>query len=144
MITGHISLDVSLAFKTRHAQTEILISSPNWLFLPHSGSVWVTVILPHVLPRNLEDILDSFSPSPTLCHQSFSSIASSSKYPLNGSVLSVPLPVPCANHYPLLLGSVQFSSVTQSCPTLCDPMDCSTPGFPLLHHLPELAQTHVN
>ena len=34
-------------------------------------------------------------------------------------------------------------SVTQSCPTLCNPMDCSTPGFPVLHHLPRLAQTHV-
>ena len=34
-------------------------------------------------------------------------------------------------------------SVTQLCSTLCDPMDCSTPGFPVLHHLPELAQTHV-
>ena len=35
------------------------------------------------------------------------------------------------------------SSVTQSCPTLFDPMDCSTPGFPVHHQLPELAQTHV-
>ena len=35
-------------------------------------------------------------------------------------------------------------SVTQFCPTLCDPMDCNTPGFPVLHHLPELAQTHVH
>ena len=35
-------------------------------------------------------------------------------------------------------------SVTQSCPTLCDPMDCSTPGFPVLHHLPEFVQTHVH
>ena len=34
--------------------------------------------------------------------------------------------------------------VVQSCPTLCDPMDCSTPGFPVLHHLMELAQTHVH
>ena len=34
-------------------------------------------------------------------------------------------------------------SVAQSRPTLCDPMDCSTPGFPVLHHLPELAQIHV-
>ena len=40
--------------------------------------------------------------------------------------------------------SVQFSSVTQSCPTLCNPMDCSTPGFPVYHQLPELAQTHVH
>ena len=37
---------------------------------------------------------------------------------------------------------VQFSSVTQSCPTLCDPMDCKTPGFPVFHQLPELTQTH--
>ena len=35
-------------------------------------------------------------------------------------------------------------SVAQSCLTLCDPMDCSTPGFPVLHHLPELAQTQVH
>ena len=38
---------------------------------------------------------------------------------------------------------VQFSSVTQSCLTLCDPMDCSTPGLPV-YHLLELAQTHVH
>ena len=37
----------------------------------------------------------------------------------------------------------QFSSVAQSCLTLCSPMDCSTPGFPALHNLPESAQTHV-
>ena len=40
--------------------------------------------------------------------------------------------------------SVQFSSVTQLCPTLCDPMDCSTPGLPVHHQLPELAQTHAH
>ena len=40
--------------------------------------------------------------------------------------------------------SVQFSSVAQSCPTLWDPMDCSTPGFPVHYQLLELAQTHVN
>ena len=38
----------------------------------------------------------------------------------------------------------QFSSVTQSCPNLCDPMDCSMPGFPIYHQLLELAQTHVH
>ena len=37
-----------------------------------------------------------------------------------------------------------FSSVTQSCPTLWDPMDCSTPGFPVHHQLAELTQTHVH
>ena len=39
---------------------------------------------------------------------------------------------------------VQFSSVTQSCPTLCDPMNCSTPGLPVHHQLPEFTQTHVH
>ena len=38
----------------------------------------------------------------------------------------------------------QFSSLTQLCPTLCDPMDCSTPGLPVHHQLLELAQTHVH
>ena len=40
--------------------------------------------------------------------------------------------------------SVQFSSVAQLCLTLCDLMDCSTPGFPGHHQSPELAQTHVH
>ena len=41
-------------------------------------------------------------------------------------------------------GSVQFSSVAQLCPTLCDPMDCSTQGHPVQHQLPELTHTHVH
>ena len=40
--------------------------------------------------------------------------------------------------------SVQFSSVAQSCPTLCDPMNQSTPGLPVHHQLPEFTQTHVH
>src|SRR5574337_777815 len=47
---------------------------------------------------------------------------------------------------PCLLMSIQsqFSSVTQSCPTLCDPMDCSMPDFPFHHQLLELIQTSVS
>ena len=44
----------------------------------------------------------------------------------------------------LSLSSVQFSSVAQSCPTLCDPMNRSTPGLPVHHQLPEFTQTHVH
>ena len=40
--------------------------------------------------------------------------------------------------------SVQFSSVAQSCLTLCDPMNCNTPGLPVHHQLPEFTQTHVH
>ena len=43
-----------------------------------------------------------------------------------------------------MLCSVQFSSVAQSCPILCDPMDYSTPGLPVHHQLPEFTQTHVH
>ena len=42
------------------------------------------------------------------------------------------------------LPSVHFSSVTQSCPTLCDPMNRSTPGLPVHHQLPVFTQTHVH
>ena len=45
--------------------------------------------------------------------------------------------VPCAI-------SVQFSSVAQSCLTLCDPKDCSTPGLPVHHQLLKFTQTHVH
>ena len=45
---------------------------------------------------------------------------------------------------PYSLALVQFSSVTHSCLTFCDPMDCSMPGLPVHHQLPELAQTHVH
>ena len=50
----------------------------------------------------------------------------------------------CIPGTPAFFCMYQFSSVAQSCPTLCDPMDCSTPGFPVHHQLPELAQTHVH
>ena len=48
----------------------------------------------------------------------------------------------CMWHFVLL--SVQFSSVCQSCPTLCDPMNCRTPGLPVHHQLPEFTQTHIH
>ena len=43
-----------------------------------------------------------------------------------------------------VFNTVQFSSVAQSCPTLCDPMNCSTPGLPVHHDLLEFTQTHVH
>ena len=46
--------------------------------------------------------------------------------------------------YPCCVCSVQFSPVAQSCPTLCDPMDRSTPGLPVHHQLPEFTQTHAH
>ena len=48
------------------------------------------------------------------------------------------------NFWELLLLSVQFSSATQSCPALCDPMNCSTLVLPVHHQLLEVTQTHVH
>ena len=49
------------------------------------------------------------------------------------------------NSNPLSLSSsAQFSSAAQLCPTLCDPMNCSMPGLPVHHQLPEFTQTHVH
>ena len=47
-------------------------------------------------------------------------------------------------NYFLLTFIIQFSSVTQSCPTLCDPMNRSTPGLPVHHQLPEFTQIHIH
>ena len=54
--------------------------------------------------------------------------------------------LPCTSPGTYLFSPVQFqfSSVAQSCPTLCDPMDCTTPGLSVHHQLLELTQTHVH
>ena len=57
----------------------------------------------------------------------------------NGCYISVP-----TSQMRTLDPSVQFSSVAQSCPTLCDPMNRSTPGLPVHHQLLEFNQTHVH
>ena len=50
----------------------------------------------------------------------------------------------CKTSFQCLEVYIVCVSVAQLCPTICDPMDCSTPGFPVHHQLPELAQTHVH
>ena len=57
---------------------------------------------------------------------------------------SHPRSSPSPPTFNLSQNSVQFSSVAQSCPTLCDPMNRSTPGRPVHHQLPEFTQTHVH
>ena len=60
--------------------------------------------------------------------------------PLSPKVYSLLLCLLCCPACRIL---IQFTSMAQSCPTLCDPMDCSTSDFPLHHQLPEPTQTHV-
>ena len=59
--------------------------------------------------------------------------------------LPIPVFLPGKSHgHRSLAGYIPISSVAQSCLTLCDPMDCSTPGLPVHYQLPELTQTHVH
>ena len=50
----------------------------------------------------------------------------------------------CFIDYAKALGCIQFSSVTHSCPTLCNPMDCSMPGLPVQYQLPQFTQTSLS
>ena len=50
----------------------------------------------------------------------------------------------CFIDYTKAFNCVQFTSVAQFYPTLCNPIDCSTPGLPVHHQLPEFTQTHVH
>ena len=90
----------------------------------------------------------SLQSCPTLCD------------PIDGSPPGSPVPGICVCEYKCMLLCLsvcehvlwvthlicmyQFSSVAQSCPTLCDPMNCSMPGLPVHHHLSEFTQTHVH
>ena len=72
-----------------------------------------------------------------LCRMTLSLVEFLTLAPGKAALSAVPRPLPG-------FSSVQFSSISQSCPTLCDPIDCSMPSFPVHHQLSELAQTHVH
>ena len=74
-----------------------------------------------------------------------------SSTPANSFSSSSPSPSSSSSSYYLTIttiittiSSIQFSSVAQSCPILCNPMDCSMPGLPVHHQLPEFTQIHVH
>ena len=75
-------------------------------------------------------IYESQTPSPSHLHRRPFPLATKSLFSVSVSIL--------------LFCSVQFSSVAQSCLSLCNPMNCSTPGLPVHHQLPEFTQTHVH
>ena len=118
----------------------------RWMIL---GTPKATVQRLPPLPKDFTSILLTLHTSPTTPW--------SLSLPRNTPPFRVGLPNPwlwlsiyLLLHFLILLGSAlhslggaQFSSVAQSCPTLCDPMDCSTPSFPV-HQLLELAQTRVH
>ena len=64
--------------------------------------------------------------------------------PFDFGILDTIFKIVCLQIYETFYVSIQFSSVAQSCPTLCDPMNCSTPGLPVHHQLPEPTRTYVH
>ena len=117
-----------------------------WVWFLHwkdpLGREWcsVTQMCPTLRPHGLQlTKLPYPSPSPGACSHSC---------PLNQwcypAILSTV--VPFSSHLQSFpeFSSVQFSSVAQLCPTLCDPINCSTPGLPVHHQLPEFTQTHIH
>ena len=87
-----------------------------------------------------------WSPSPHLPHFTplFLAFSNTTAQSLTDSGVSSVSSVTQSERTDNLLRPDQFSSVAQSCLTVCNPMDCSTPGFPVHHHVPELTQTHVH
>ena len=96
-----------------------------------SGSSWV--ITPLWLSGSWRSFL--YSSSVYSCHLFLMSSASVKSIPFLFFILSI---------LAWNVSSVQFSSVAQLCPTLCNPMNHSTPGLPVHHQLPEFTQTHVH
>ena len=93
----------------------------------------LTGAFPHVLP--VEKVKFELQPVFCMWKECFSSNPSEGSLTwLTGSPALIQL----------VIVSVQFSSVAQKCPTLCNPMNCSTPGLPVHHQLPEFIQTHVH
>ena len=104
------------------------------------------VLLPFISPPCYHHLAVSSLPTqePFLIGEVFKYVHIFVKYAV---LLFVPMDFHMCVYCPsilLLLFSVQFSSVAQSCLTLCDPTNCSTPGFPVHHQLPEFSQTHVH
>ena len=109
--------------------------------------------VPHHLPEfahvHVHCISDTIHPSHPYCSLLLSSIFPSIKVFSNESALHIRWPkywrfsISPSNEYSRLI-SFQFSSVAKLWVTLCDPMDCSTPGFLVHYQLSELAQTHVH
>ena len=75
-----------------------------------------------------------------MCFYNFKSMVSIMRYAI---LLMTPIPYMQSSLVMVKGHSIKFSSFTQSCPTLCDPMNCSTSGLPVHHLLLEFTQTHI-
>ena len=137
---------------------------PQFIFWTHEGSeekdfLSLLIMCEALHICRLACVLSCFSHVPlfvtpwTIAYQSPLSMEFSRQEYWSGLPFSSPGGLPDPGIEPVSLTSpalvdrfftTRFSSVTQSCPTLCNPTDCSTPGLPVHHPLPEFTQTHVH
>ena len=114
-------------------------------FLPRSKCLlnsWLQSSSAGILePKKIKSVTVSIV-SPSICHKvrELDVMTEFFECPVLSQVFHSPLSL-SSRGFLVLLRSVQF---TQSCPTLCNPTDCSMPGFPVYHQLLVLAQTHVH
>ena len=97
-----------------------------------------SVLRGHIVSLSLPSIIDWVSSPPSCKERSYPSSPWAKCRGICNFVLKLPKE---AKHISI---TIQFSSVAQWCPTLCDPMNRSTPGLPVYHQLPEFTQTHVH
>ena len=142
-----------------HSQSIIFSTTPFYTLTSNLGSnkslikknvsAWTSLPLPRIPP--LQVVTEHWVWAPWVMQQISHAIYSHMViymfqcYSFNLSLLLLPplCPIDCSLCLPSPFSSVQFSSVAQSCPTLCDPINHSTPGLPVHDQLPEFTQTHV-
>ena len=100
----------------------------------------------HAVQGTLKSLLQHHSSKASILqHSAFFTVQLSHPYMTTGKTIALTKQTFVGKVMSLLLNMLsQFSSVTQSCPILCDPMNCSMPGFPVHHQIPEFIQTHVH
>ena len=102
--------------------------------------------LPELTQTHIRRVHDAIQPShPVVPFSShLQSFPASGCFPVSQFFVSIGQSIVVSASTSVLPMNIQFSSVAQSCPTLSDPVNRSTPGLPVHHHLPELTQTHVH
>ena len=114
-----------------------LVSLPQSQEVPVRAVSWLGILSHRPAGLLLKDTLCTQQP------KNWPSLPTGQQSPRTSRILKLAIRPRSPTRRPQF-SSVQFSSVTQSCLTLCDPMNRSTPGLPVHHHLPEFTQTHVH
>ena len=139
------SNDSTLRFRwTKYRSFSFSISPSN----EHPGLIsfrmdWLDLL---AVQGTLKSLLQHHSPKASvLWHSAFLTVQLSHPYMKTGKTIAFTRWTFVGKVMSLLFNMLSpFSSVAQSCPTLCEPMNRSTPGLPVHHHLPEFTQTHVH